>query len=417
MKIVHVLHPFVPGLGYQENYLPAKQRALGHDVTVLTSGRFPAKFRDHVGADRFPLGTTLHDGVPVCRLDSRLEVSALGDVLLADLWPSLDALDPDVIHLHNLVSPRTLQTLAYAERSSAALYVDVHIDNDNFTLDTPLKRVAFEGFRRTVLPLLVRRADGFLPVNPQSEVFLRETLGVPEAQISLLPLGVDAERFTPNRAVRAAVRAELGIDTDQQLVIFAGNIEPTKDLEILIEAFAHLSQHRSGGRRSDPELLVLGGGDESYIASLHALAERLGVDEHVRFNGAVPHEELGAYYNAADVGVWPGKLGIAIIEAVGTGLPIVVCDSEATTFLTAHDNGLVFPRGDAPALVAKLRQYLDDETLRSSHAARAVTYARERLSWEKIAERSIEIYEGRGQPPEHEPDTGSRVVRNRGGRS
>jgi glycosyltransferase involved in cell wall biosynthesis len=395
MKIVHVLHPFVPGLGYQENYLPAEQRALGHDVTVVTSDRFPTKFREHVGADRFPLGTTVHDQVPVHRLHSRLDVSSIGDVLLADLWPTLDELDPEVIHLHNLVSPRTLQTLAYAERSRAKLYVDVHVDNNNFHLDTLLKRVAFEGFRRTVLPLLVRRADGFLPVNPQSEAFLREELGVPTPQISLLSLGVDTERFTPNPAAGTNVRAALGVATDQPLFVFAGNIEPTKDLETLIEAFAKLSRRRQLSRdHHDPILLVLGGGDEAYLASLRALAERFGVNEDVRFHGAVSHEDLPAYYNAADAGVWPGKLGIAIIEAIGTGLPVVVCDSEATTFLTAYDNGLVFPRGDVPALVDRLERYLDDE-LRSAHAARAVTYARERLSWERIAERSIHLYEGR----------------------
>jgi glycosyltransferase involved in cell wall biosynthesis len=395
MKIVHVLHPFVPGLGYQENYLPAKQRELGHDVTVLTSDRFPAKFRDHVGADRFPLGTTVHDGVPVRRLGTRFEVSTLGDVALDGLWPALDDLDPDVVHLHNLISPRTLQTLAYAATSRAKLFVDVHIDNDNFHLDTSVKRVAFEGFKRTVLPLLVRRADGFLPVNPQSEVFLREELSIPGEQISLLSLGVDTERFAPDPAVGAAVRTELGIDPGRTLLIFAGNVEPTKDLETLVKAFARASR----SRRDPPFLLVLGGGEETYLASLQTLAERLGIDKNVRFHGVVRHEELPAYYNAADVGVWPGKLGIANIEAVGTGLSIIVCDSEATRYLTAYDNGLVFPRGDIAALTDEIRRYLDDESLRAVHADRAFAYAHECLSWERIAERSVDIYEGRARRP------------------
>ncbi|AUV82857.1 hypothetical protein C2R22_15425 [Salinigranum rubrum] len=410
MKIVHVLHPFVPGLGYQENYLPAKQRALGHDVTVLTSDRFPAKFRDHVGSDRFPVGTTTHDGVPVRRLGTRLELSPIGDVLLAGLWPALDELDPDVVHLHNLVSPRTLQTLAYAARVPVKLYVDVHIDNDNFHLDTPVKRIAFEAFKRTVLPLLVRRADGFLPVNPQSETFLREGLGVPEERISHLSLGVDTTRFTSDPAAGAAVRAELGIDPDRPLLVFAGNVEPTKDVETLLGAFAQVAQTPDSDTGA-PVLLVLGGGDEAYLASLRALAERLGVGEQVRFHGSVPHEELSAYYNAADVGVWPGKLGIAIIEAIGTGLPIVVCDSEATTFLTAYDNGLVFARGDVAELATELRRYLDDETLRATHAARAIEYARERLSWERIAERSIELYEGDDPAAENRVDSSERTVR------
>jgi glycosyltransferase involved in cell wall biosynthesis len=128
------------------------------------------------------------------------------------------------------------------------------------------------------------------------------------------------------------------------------------------------------------------------LQSLHARTARLGVADRVHFVGRVPHEELPGYYNAADVGVWPGKLGVSIIEAIGTGLPIVVCDSEATSFLTAYDNGLVFPRKDCTALVDRLTSYLSDEELRTAHGARAVEYATERLSWAKIAERSIELY-------------------------
>jgi glycosyltransferase involved in cell wall biosynthesis len=205
----------------------------------------------------------------------------------------------------------------------------------------------------------------------------------------MLSLGVDADRFAPDPAAGAAVRAALGVDDDRPLLCFVGNVDPTKDVETLLSAFAGLDADGDA-----PILLVIGGGDPAYLDSLRRHAAGLGVDDRVRFLGRVDHEDLPGYYNAADVGVWPGKLGVSIIEAVGTGLPVVVCDSEATAFLTAYDNGLVVPRGDAVALRERLSRYLTDPDLRATHAARAAAYARERLSWVKVAERSVELYRG-----------------------
>jgi hypothetical protein len=62
-------------------------------------------------------------------------------------------------------------------------------------------------------------------------------------------------------------------------------------------------------------------------------------------------------------------------------------------------------------LATELRRYLDDETLRATHAARAIEYARERLSWERIAERSIDLYEGDDPSTESRFDASERAVR------
>jgi glycosyltransferase involved in cell wall biosynthesis len=71
----------------------------------------------------------------------------------------------------------------------------------------------------------------------------------------------------------------------------------------------------------------------------------------------------------------------------------VVCDSPATEFLTANENGFVFPRGDEDELAERVQTYLSKPGVREQHAENAVEYAREELAWERIAEKSIEIYE------------------------
>jgi len=383
LRIAHLQHPYVPGLGYQENYLPAAQQALGAQVLTLTSDVVPPKFEDVV--TEVSPGVYEYNGVETRRLEALFSVETIEDVALSGVADALDDFEPDVVHAHGLVSPRTLQAMRYARDTDVALFVDVHVDNDNFSLDSPFERAAFGAFRRLVLPRLLDRTAAFLPVNPLSAAFL-DDLGVPDDQRRLLPLGVDPSTFAPDPDQRAATRGRLDAE-DAFLLVTAGNLEPSKDVGTLIDALARvLSAH------PDTRLLVVGGGEDAYIEDLRDRARAAGVAHAVTFTGAVERPELAALYNAADVGVWPGKLGMAIVEAVGTGLPVVVCDSPATAFLTKRDNGLSFPRGDADALADRLIDYGDHPKRRARAAVAGAAYAREELAWSEIAATSLQIY-------------------------
>lgn len=386
MRIAHVQHPYVPNLGYQENHLPAEQGRLGHDVHVVTSDFLPAKFRD--GTRDASVGTFRDDGVPIHRLPVYVRGESIDEPMLKGLHRVLEQIDPDVIHSHGLIGFIPLQTALHAWRTGTDLFYDVHVDNDNFHLDTPVKRLGFALYRRGVLRTLVGQSNAVMAVNPLAREFVERELGVPEEKLRLLPLGVDTDQFYPNEEWRHPVREELGLD-EEFLFVFAGNVEPRKDIEVLLSAFGTVCE-----RHDDVRLLVVGGGEEEYLRSLEVTAEEEGVASRTTFLGAVPHEDLPRYYNAADAGVWPGKLGVAIIEALGTGLPIAVCESRATSFLTANDNGLTFERGNADELAERLLRYVDDPALLASHAERSAALASEELSWRGVARRSIEIYRG-----------------------
>lgn len=387
MRIVHLQHPFLPDQGYQENYLPKHQQALGHDVYVLTTDVLPPKFDDlDADASEFEPGWHTYDGVPTYRLKS---YSADGDMTTYSpgVKRLVDRLEPDVIHSHRLVSLHTVQALA-STTATSKLFFDLHVDNDNFHLDSTYKRLGYATFERAVLPFARRRADGFIAVNPHARDFLAD-LGLSESEIELVPLGVDTDSFYRSESERASTRAELGVGDDELLLISAGNLTPNKDLDVLLEAVEHLvsADH-------PVKLLLLGRGPEEYMAQLRETVEESGLDDAVVFHDFVPHSELSRFYNAADVGVWPGKLGITIVEAIGCGLPSVVCDSRATAFLLANDNGLSFPRGDAAELARRLETYLRDDDLRGRHATNAVERVRNELAWREVAKRSLEVYRG-----------------------
>jgi glycosyltransferase involved in cell wall biosynthesis len=384
MKIAHVQHPYLPGFGYQENYLPAYQEDMGHEVIIFTSTLIPPKFKEGFDANSFPPGEYKYKGVETHRLQSWFEIKTIGDVLLQDLQLELNRFEPDVIHAHGLVSPRTFQAWRYARSQDTKLFIDVHIDNGNFSIDSVHKRVVFNIFNNIILPELSSQTTSFLTVNGYALEFLEEKTTIPKHQIAFLPLGVDRDLFSPTAKIESQVRDDLGVSQNEILLIFAGNIEPSKDMEVLLKSLATISAEYS--------LLLLGTIEDDYKNDLIQLAQNLGISSNVILHDAVSHEELSKYLNSADVGVWPGKLGITAIEAIGTGLPLIVSDDEAMGYLVSNENGLSFPKGDEKSLANKIQMYLKDRKLLDTHSQNAAQFARDELYWDNIAEKSIRIY-------------------------
>jgi glycosyltransferase involved in cell wall biosynthesis len=137
--------------------------------------------------------------------------------------------------------------------------------------------------------------------------------GVPDRRIAVIPNGIDRAELRHDPALRRATRARLGIPADAPLVGGVGRLEPTKRFDVLVRAVAAL-----------PDTRLLLAGDGPARAGLAALAEELGAADRVVFAGRLPHAH--AALCAIDVFASPSPqetFGIAVIEALATGLPVV----------------------------------------------------------------------------------------------
>lgn len=385
MKIAHIQHPYIPGMGYQENHLPNEQDNLSNEVTIFTSNFVPEWA--NTGHQDISAGIYNDRGVKIIRHQSTIKFRSIGKTVLSGLNQSLLDFDPDIIHAHGILSPSTLQAYRFAKKRNTPLFIDVHVDNGNFNLDNYAKNIAFSVYRLFCVPILVSYAEKILPVNPQAKSFLIDTLDVPEEKIELLPLGVPTTTFSPKRG-SDQVREKLDIEDEDLLIISSGNLNSSKDIDILISSFSNYLNERR-----DVYLLLIGNWEQSYRSQLEDLVDRASIRENVIFHGAVENEQLPLFYNAADIGVWAGKLGVTILEAIGCGLPIIVSESKATDFLIDNNNGLSFDRGNTDDLYAKIKMYGERPELRMQHSKAARDYAVSELDWNEIAKKSIQIYE------------------------
>jgi phosphatidylinositol alpha-1,6-mannosyltransferase len=147
----------------------------------------------------------------------------------------------------------------------------------------------------------------------------------PAAALEHLPPGVDTERFGPDPAGRAELRARYRLG-ERPTVVCVSRLVPRKGQDMLIRALPSIRRRIDGAA-----LVIVGGGP--YLGSLQRLAARCGVAEHVRFTGGVAADELPAHHVLGDVFAMPCRtrgagldvegLGIVFLEASAAGVPVV----------------------------------------------------------------------------------------------
>ena len=236
---------------------------------------------------------------------------------------------------------------------------------------------------------LVHDVDRVVVATEHEMRLLGELYGVPSRSVAVIPPGVDRERFRPRD--RMTARAELGLDADARILLSAGRIERPKGLDVLIEALGEMTV------RDGVQLLIIGGDERSTaeLARLRRIAVDAGVSDLVRFVGSVPHEQIGAYYNAADVVVMPSRyesFGLVAAEAMASGVPVVASRVGGLASTVADGNtGYLIPwRGPGP-FAEKLDLLLEDEPLRRRLGETAAVAMRV-YDWRSVASQLVSLY-------------------------
>jgi glycosyltransferase involved in cell wall biosynthesis len=144
-----------------------------------------------------------------------------------------------------------------------------------------------------------------------------------------IPQPVNRERFEPAERSRAAIRDDLGLPTEERVLLSVGRVSRRKGMDDLVAAARDLAK-----QNADLTWCVIG--DGPYRA-------RVNSSPVVRAEGRVPHESISRYYQAADLVVHPSKIeGLpnVLLEAAACGTPTLaraVGDSAIVASSTYED--------------------------------------------------------------------------------
>jgi len=231
---------------------------------------------------------------------------------------------------------------------------------------------------------LLDHAAHRIAVSAYVAAAVRERL---HASCAVIPEGVDAGRFCPDGRLRAATRHALGIAPPERVVVTVGALEPRKGMDRLLRAMASDDAARAVDR-----IVVVGDGPAA--VELRALAAALGLAGRVIW--IARSAELPALYNAGDLFALLSDheaFGLAALEAMACGLPIVVSDSSAFPEFVAPGTGLLVDPADARAVGAALASLLADDARRAAMGAAARSHARASYGWERVARRFVDLLE------------------------
>ena len=211
----------------------------------------------------------------------------------------------------------------------------------------------------------------------------------PKVHTAVLPTGVDLGKFCHGSRERA--RKELGFGPNDRVLLYVGRLAQEKNLSFLMRAIAPLLLRPPGDVPT--RLLLVGGGPLG--EAFRVMASRMGIADRVHLAGFAEGQRLSDLYAAGDIFTFASRTetqGLAIAEALCTGLPCVVVNGMGAPEAVTHEyNGLIVPASELRFREA-VGRLLKDNQLRATMAANARSSA-DGFSVQRRAGELIELYE------------------------
>ena len=250
--------------------------------------------------------------------------------------------------------------------------------------------------QRMVLEEISRLSDRLIVMSELAAQLLREVYAVPSEKIDIIPHGVpDFQFMDPNY-----FKDRFGAEGKSVLLTF-GLLSPNKGIENVIQALPAILARQ-------PNVVYIVSGvthphirrreGERYREGLQALAERLGVSDHLILNNRfVSAEELVEHVGAADIYITPYRQEAQIVSgtlaiALGAGKAIISTPYWHAKELLADKRGVIVPFENPDAITEAVLRLLDNDGERHAMRKRAYLHSRETI-WPKTARKYMASFQ------------------------
>lgn len=314
-------------------------------------------------------------------------------------YAAKEGLSYDVIHSHYWLSGLVAEGLRERWNRPIPIIQMFHtlghmknkIARDDFTR-APQSRI--DGETRVIQTI----ADRLIAATPAEEEQLITLYGADPAKITILPPGVDLQRFHPIDMCDA--KREVKLECCNKNILFAGRIEPLKGIDSLLKAIGIL--HERQPEILDDVCVTIVGGDpkedtlDTEMGRLQQLCRALDLENLVTFVGSKDQMILPYYYAASEMVVMPShyeSFGLVALEAMAMGTPVVASEVGGLAHLVKDGvTGFHVPSRDARALAERIYELLADQSRRNQMADCAASYARS-YAWPCIVDQAMDVYE------------------------
>ena len=376
-KILMFNHEFPPiggGGGWVSYFLGKHFAAAGHEVHLITS-----QFRDCPAMEEVE-GFHVHR---VRALRKNPDVCAVHEMLTYAMSSSLYGLrfakrfQPDIVQVFFGIPAGGGAYLLRKFRDVPYVVFLGGRDVPSRNPDPPYYRWLYL-LLKPIIQSIWGNAAAVVACSDGLRELARETNS--DVKIDVIPDGLDLGRFEPVQRDACPKKVR---------VLTIGRLIPRKGFQFLIRALPQIVENAA----HDFEIEVVG--DGPYQAELLRLSEDLGVASYINFTGSVPYSELPEKYRDADVFILPSLaegMPLVVLEAMGTGLPIVASRVQGIDELVVEDvNGALFDAGDVDGLAHSLVKLINAGKGRIEMGKASVKRV-EPYDWKHIADAYLARY-------------------------
>jgi len=244
---------------------------------------------------------------------------------------------------------------------------------------------------------VIQTADRIIAATLAEEEQLVSLYNANPGKISIIPPGVDLERFHP--IDKKTAKKRVGIPCGDTNILFAGRIEPLKGIDTMLRAMALIQKRRPDAVENCCMAII--GGDpwaddlDEEMARLQELRHDLDIHDLVMFLGAKDQEILPNYYAAAEMVVMPShyeSFGMVALEAMAMGTPVIASEVGGLAHLVQHGvTGYHVPSRNPEALAGRIFELLSNPECRDYMGRNARQHARQ-YAWPNITAKFMKVY-------------------------
>lgn len=242
-------------------------------------------------------------------------------------------------------------------------------------------------FFGAMIPLSVRRADALIAISASTRADTVRLFNAKPEKIFTVPYGIDPS-FRPISDPQTLDAIRQKYHLPEEFILYVGNLEPRKNLPMLIRAFARIADDDRDA------YLVLAGSRGWKDSSVFSTVKELGLNRRVLFPGFIPQSDLPAVYALARAFVYASLyegFGLPVLEAMACGCPVITSNLSSMPEIIG-DAGIQVNPADEEQLFNSIQLVLTDtsrrETLARAGAERAKLY-----SWEETALQTLAVYQ------------------------
>ena len=282
---------------------------------------------------------------------SKPSTSGFNGIINPGLINQIEQWKPDAILVYGWANKSHLKIIRYFKNT-----IPVFFRGDSTLLDEKPGIKAL--LRRVFLKWVYKHISHAFYAGTNNKAYFKK-YGLLDTQLSLAPHAIDNDRFKADRKTEAnLLREQLGIGSDEILILFAGKFENKKDPLLLLEAFLKI-----GSRNT--HLLFVGNGILEATLKIMAKGEY-----NIHFMDFQNQSYMPVIYQACDVFCLPSKgtaetWGLAVNEAMACSKTIVVSDKVgcAIDLVKPGSNGFIFRSGNLADMMNKLKSLADKNAL------------------------------------------------------